>query len=103
MHKDIAKYLGNSVFSRYEIAEHVPATFFGADENCMSIDFLLKENGVPILAFAILRTAYRRRSHQTIAGTIDACRKSDIKYTDVFVGLPNTEFYVIRKILKEIQ
>lgn len=100
LRQDVREYLSSSIFSDYEIEEMIPAEKFGANRKCMPVDFMLKKNGKPIIAILILRSA--RRSHGAVTGTISAVSDNNIKYLGLTVGMPNTEFYIKRKILKII-
>ena len=100
LHARIARYLSIDMFKSYTVEENVAPTAVGADPRCMTIDFVLKRDGAPVLAIAVLKAP--RRKHGAVTGMIDACRAQGIRYIDFFVGKPNRYEYVIEKVDKAL-
>ena len=85
------------IFSGYEIKRDVSASSYGASEYSMNITFMLFKDGKEALAILVRKSL--SKSHRVVKDTMDALSKNKIPFVDFVQTMPNTQFYIKRKII----
>ena len=96
MHMHFRAILRN-YFPQYQIAECVPVQTFNyaADDDCVQIDFLIMNGGMPVLALFFVDKGYRAKR---VVKSLDVCDKYGLSWLRFIEDLPNEKNYVIKRI-----
>lgn len=97
---DIYACLKSPIFSGYEIKKDVSASSYGASDYAMNITFMLFKDGKEALAVLVRKSL--SKSHRVVKDTMDALSKNKIPFVDFVQTMPNTQFYIKRKIIQKL-
>ena len=82
-----------------ELKRNVSPEYFGAHQKCKPVQFLFRKNGNDKLA--VLIVSKNNYGHPAVRNILKKCREK-VKCIVFFLYMPNTEHYVMRRVLEEL-